>query len=161
MAAAKRHKLLLKKLKKQISDLQRKEEHGKNKLKAALKKLHKLSKTYKSKMASQIRIMKVKVDEARSSAYAKVAAEIERQLMKGIAAKGKSISNAIDKLEKKHITKLTQVIAKKSKKRPKKLAKTASAASAKIKKTKSSGKTKSAITKSGKKKGKKRIAKRK
>lgn len=161
MAVAKNHKLLLKKLQKQINVLQRKEERSKNKLKAALKKLQKLTKTYKSKIASKIRIMKVKLGEARSSTYAKIAADIERQLMKEIAAKGKSISNALDKLEKKHSTKLTKGITKKSKKSPRKIAKTASAASTKIKINKLSGKTKSARTKSGNQKGKKSIVKRK
>lgn len=117
MAGSRDHKQLLKKLKKQVSVLQRREEQSKNKLKAALTKLRKLTRTYKTKLASNVRIMKVKIGQAQSSTYAKVANDIEKQLMKGIVAKGKKITSAIGKLEKKHISKLTKGIVKKSKKK--------------------------------------------
>lgn len=116
MAATKKQKALLKKLKKQVRVLQRKEEQARNKLSSALKKMRKLGRTYKSKLASKVRLIKGKIAEIQSTTYAKVASDLERQLLKGIEAKGKALRTAIMKLEKKHIAKLKKGVAKKGKK---------------------------------------------
>ena len=107
---------LLKKLKKQLSVLQRKEKHGRNQLRAAFKKLKKMGRAYKSKLASKVRMMQGKIAEARFSTYAKVAADLERQVLRTIQSKGKFLASAIAKIEKKHLGKLKKNIAKKGKK---------------------------------------------
>lgn len=116
MAAMKNQKALLKKLKKQVRTLQRREAQSRNKLKTALKKIRKLGRSYKSKFVAKVRAMKGKISEAQASTYAKVAADVERQLKKGIEAKGKSIRSALAKFEKKYISKMTKGLAKKGKK---------------------------------------------
>ncbi len=114
--AVKNQKALIKKLKKQVRILKRKEEQSRNKLRAALKKAKKVGKTYKSKLARKMRMMKGKLAEAQAAGYAKVATDVERQMLKGIEAKAKVLKSAISKAEKKHIAKLRKSIAMKGKK---------------------------------------------
>ena len=116
MAVKKNHKALLKQLKKQVRVLQKKEKQSRNQLRAALKKMRKLGRVYKSKLASKMRIMQSKIADAQASTYARVAADIERQMLKNIESKARSLRMAIDRVEKKHINKLAKSIAKKSKK---------------------------------------------
>lgn len=142
MAAKKNHKLMIKKLKKQVNLLQRKEEQSRNKLRAALKKLKKLGRSYKTKMAVKMRAMKGKLSSAKGSAYAKVAADIERKLIKGIESKSKAIASAISKIEKKHTSKFTKGVAKKAKVRKNK--KRSTAGSRKTTRTSPPGKRKRA-----------------
>ena len=107
-------KALLKRLKKQIRVLQRKETQARNRLRTTLKKMRKLGKTYKSKLVSKMRVMKNKIAETRAVTYAKVAADIERHMLKTLEAKGKSLKNLITKLEKKHISKTAKLLTKKA-----------------------------------------------
>ena len=99
--AVKNHAALLKKLKKQIRELQRKEEESRKKLRAALSKARKLGRVYKSKLAD---------------VYAKVALDLERSMLKTIESKGRAIANAVKKFEKKHIVQLAKRVARKGKK---------------------------------------------
>lgn len=115
MAVKKNHKMMLKKLQKQVRLLQRKETIAKNRLRAALAKMRKLSRSYKSKLASKLRVMKSKIAKAQASTYADAAVHLERQLMKGIEAKGKVLASALNKIEKKYAAKLTKSISKKGK----------------------------------------------
>jgi hypothetical protein len=112
-------KASLKKLKKQVRVLQRKEEQSRNKLRAALMKARKLSRIYKIKLKGKMRVMKSKLAELQSSTYGKLAADLERQLLKGIEKKTRSLAQALSKIEKKHAAKLTKGISKKSKKKKK------------------------------------------
>lgn len=129
MAEKKNQKALLKKLKKQIRMLQRKEEQSRNKLKAALMKARKLSRAYKIKLRGKMRVMKSKIAEAQSSTYGKLAADLERQLIKGIERKAKSLASALSKIEKKHAAKLAKGLSKKGKKTTKKARKSSSSKS--------------------------------
>lgn len=121
MGAKESEKALIKKLKKQVKNLQKKEEHNREKLKIALHKIKKLGRSYKFNLSSKMRTMKDKIAEAEASAYSKVAAELERQMIKNIEAKTKTLKVAINKLEKKKLAKLTKHICKKCKKRPSRL----------------------------------------
>ena len=114
--ASRKDKLLLKKLKKQVRLLQRKNVQSRAKLNAALKKMRKMGRTHQTKLAKQKRLTVGKVGEARSAAYSKVASDLQGQLSKGINVKGRSIQSAINKIEKKHIAKLLKGLAKKGKK---------------------------------------------
>jgi len=113
--ARKNQTALLKKLKKQVRSLQRKEERSRNQLKAALKKAHKLGRVYKSKLASKIRVMKNKMAASHASAYAQVAADVQRQMLKSVETRSKALKASIQKLEKKYISKLTRNIVNKVK----------------------------------------------
>lgn len=115
MAVKQNHTLMLKKLKKQVRELQKKEETAKKKLKIALAKIRKLSKSYKSKLNSKIRMVKGKMAEAEASTYAKTAVHLERQILKGIESKGKAIASALSKIEKKYAAKLSKSLSKKGK----------------------------------------------
>ena len=113
--AVKNHNALLKKLKKQVRDLQKKEEISRNKLRAALDKVRKLGRAYKRKLASKMHVMKSRIAKSHATAYAKIAADIERQMLKSIEAKSRAIALAVAKLEKKHVTRLTRRVVKKGK----------------------------------------------
>jgi len=116
MAVKKNHKIMLKKLEKQVRILERKEELAKNKLRSTLAKMRKLSRSYKSKLASKMRMMKRKMAEAQATAYARAAIHLERQMISGIEKKGKALALALNKIEKKYAAKVTKSIAKKGKK---------------------------------------------
>lgn len=116
MATMKQHKILLKKLKKQVRLAQKKEEQSRNQFRSAVKKMRKLARTYKNKLANKVRLMQGKIAAVQSSTYAKVADDLERQLMKGIDAKRNAIAAALAKIEKKHVVKLKKSVAKKGKK---------------------------------------------
>jgi hypothetical protein len=115
MMTVKDHKLLLKKLKKQVYVLRKKEEQSRNKLRTALKKIRKLGRAYKSKLSSRVRLLHGKMAQTQASVYAKVAADLERKIQKSAEAKGKALTSAIVKVEKKHLAKLAKGIAKKGK----------------------------------------------
>ncbi|RDI44815.1 hypothetical protein [Aquicella lusitana] len=136
--AVKSDKVLLKKLKKQVRTLQRKEAQSRNKLRAALKKIRKLGRAHKTKLLRKARLMKAKIAETQAATYAKVAGEIENQLQKNIDAKSKSLQTALNKFEKKQIAKLRKSISKKGTKaaKVKKPARNAVIAPARIKKLK-------------------------
>lgn len=116
MATQHNHKAMLRKLKNRVRMLQRKEEQAKNKLRAALKKMHKIGRSYKSKLSSKMRKMKGKIAQVQASTYAKAAANLERQMLNSIGTKAKALVAAATKIEKKHAVKLTKSIAKKGKK---------------------------------------------
>jgi hypothetical protein len=116
MAVKKNHQVILKKLKKQVRALQKKEEQATNKLRSALKKMRTLGHAYHTKLAAKARQMKGKIAEAQASTYAKAAVHLERQLLKGIDAKSKALESAITKIEKKHTAKLKKSLTKKGKK---------------------------------------------
>ena len=113
MAVSKNHRALLKKLKKQVSMLQRKEKQTRDKLHSALKKMRKIGRVYKTKLANKMRMMKAKLAEGRALTYAKVAVDLERQLLKGIENKAKALAKAASKVEKQHAAKLAKSLAKK------------------------------------------------
>ncbi len=117
MAVKKSYKAMIKRLKKQVRMLQKKEEKAKNKLKTALKKMRTLSRSYKSKLTKKIRQMKGKMADVQATTYAKAAVHFERQLLKGIDAKSRALESALTKIEKKHVAKLKKSLAKKGKAR--------------------------------------------
>ena len=116
MAVKTNHMALLQKLKKQVRVLQHKEALAKNRLRKALKKIHKLGKSYKSRLASSVRAMKGRIADAQASTYARAAVDFERQLAKGIVSKGRAVKSALASIEKKHAAKLMKSLAKKGKK---------------------------------------------
>lgn len=116
MAAVKDHRQEVKRLKRKLALLQKKEEKSQRRLKAALIKIRTLSKSYQSKLAKNIRVMRIKIGRVKASTYVKAADDIQRHLIKGIASKDKSLRSAIVKVEKKHIAKLAKDMAKRVKK---------------------------------------------
>jgi hypothetical protein len=115
MAVKRVDRTILKKLKKQVRALQRKEQQARTKLKSALNKMRKLARGYQVKLAAKARQMKGKIAEAQATTYAKAALHMERQLIKGIDAKSKALESAITRIEKKHATKIKKSLGKKSK----------------------------------------------
>ncbi len=115
MATNKNQNTQVKQLKKKVKLLGLKEAKHRNELKAALKKLRKLGRAYKSKLMAKVRVMKGKVAEIQASTYAKVAADLERKLISSIETKTKAIASAVEKIEKKHVNKLARKVAKKAK----------------------------------------------
>ncbi|MBA3660299.1 MAG: hypothetical protein H0W64_01075 [Gammaproteobacteria bacterium] len=116
MATAANHKASLLRLKKQLGRLQKKEELSRAKLKLALKNIRQLSKSYKNRLASRVRIMKVKLGKLQATTYASVADDIQKQLLRGLESKDKSLRAVIAKVERTHIAKLTKGIVSKAKK---------------------------------------------
>jgi hypothetical protein len=108
MAVKKNHKAILNKLKKQVRILERKEAAAKNKLAAALAKMRKLTRSYKSKLTAKMRLMKNKIAEAEASTYAKALIHLERQMLKGLKMKAKALTSALAKIEKKSVAKLAK-----------------------------------------------------
>jgi len=115
MAVRKDYKTLVKKLTKQVRLLERKEERARRQLGTAVKKMRKLGRAYKTKLASKLKSLKTKVKAAKASTYAQVAANLERKMLKNIQAKGKALATAIAKIEKKHVIQLAKSVAKKGK----------------------------------------------
>jgi hypothetical protein len=115
MAVIKKDTALLARLKKQVILLQQKEERARHKLHLTLERMHKLGKAYKSKLSRKMRLMQNKLSKTQVNAYAKVAAELERKLMKGIEAKKRAFALALANIEKKHVTRLAKSVAIKRK----------------------------------------------
>lgn len=110
-------KMLVKKLKKQVRELQSRETKARNKLRTVLKKLRKQGTAFKRKLTTKARAMESKMADVQTSAYAKIAADLERQLAKGIQAKSKALVKAVSKLEKMQLSKMKKSITKKVKTR--------------------------------------------
>lgn len=99
-------KMLVKKLKKQVKKLQSRETKARNKLRTVLKKLRKQGTSFKRKLTIKARELQAQLADAQASAYAKLAVDLERQLIKSIRSKGKALAVVVAKLEKKHLSKL-------------------------------------------------------
>ena len=78
MSIMKKQKSLLSKLKKQIRELQKKEERSRAQLESAFKKIRHMGKVYKTRLESKMRMMKKKVAAAEASSLVKVARLAER-----------------------------------------------------------------------------------
>jgi hypothetical protein len=78
MSIMKKQKSLLDKLRKQIRELQKKEERSCAQLEAAFKKIRHMGKVYKTRLESKMRMMKKKVEAAEASSLQKVARLAER-----------------------------------------------------------------------------------
>ncbi len=89
-----KQKVLLKKLKQQIKKLQDKEEQSREKMRAALKKVNKVGQTYKVRLARKMREMERKIAHSEAACYAKIAVDLENQLVKGIKNKVKALTAA-------------------------------------------------------------------
>lgn len=143
MTAVKDQRLMLKKLKAQVVLLQRKEHASHHKLRAALRKMHKLGKVYKSKLARKLKNMKGKIAEAEAKVYVRVADDVERQMHKKVEAKERALGSVVAKFDKKFAAKLAKSIKKRAsqmKKRKVAKAKPAKAKSAKKKVVKKTAK---------------------
>lgn len=116
MARAENHHVLLKRLKKQVTALRRREENARNKLRAALHKVRGLSLAYKRKLAARAKVTKNKVVAAQAATYKRMAADIEKQLEKKVVAKGKALASAIVRVERLFANKLTKAMHSKAKK---------------------------------------------
>jgi hypothetical protein len=106
----------LKKLKKKVRVLQKKEERSRQELRAALKKIHKLGHSYKVKLAAKLHKMKEKIAETQLSAYARAVSDLQQQIVKSVNEKSKLLKAAIRKFEKKH--KLSASLTPKKKRKP-------------------------------------------
>lgn len=99
---------LIKRLKNKIKILQKKEEKSRRQLTLTLQKMRALADTYKTKWVRKIHVIQKKVGASQASTYAKMALQLERQLLKNIKAKEKALKIAINKLEKKHMATLAK-----------------------------------------------------
>jgi hypothetical protein len=109
------HKRILLQLKKQVRLLRRKEEKSRQQLQLALKKMHKLGKSYKSKLAGKMRILKDKLATVQSTSYAKAVADLERKLLKSLETKARALAQAVQRVEQKHAVKLSKNLMQKAK----------------------------------------------
>jgi hypothetical protein len=114
MSSTKKQNALLKKLQNQVKILQKKEAHAREKMRAALIKVNKLQQTFKIKSARNLKENKTKMEALQMVIYAKIAAEVERQLQRKASA-----SSIAKKLKKKFVAERVQSIkkSKNSKKR--------------------------------------------
>jgi hypothetical protein len=115
MAVKNNHRLMVKKLKGQVRELEKKERLARKQLGSALKKLRSVVRSYESRLAAKMRIMKRRINEAQASSYAKAAVHFERQILKGMESKGKALMSALNRIEKKHAAKVRKSFARKSK----------------------------------------------
>jgi hypothetical protein len=113
MVVKRNDRSLIKKLTRQVRLFARKEEKTRRQLSTAVRKIKKLGRNFKSKLANKMRTMKTKVAAAKNLAYVKAAANLERKMLKNIQAKTKALASAISKIEKKQVSKLTKGAAKK------------------------------------------------
>ena len=113
MAVTKTPQKLIKTLKQQVKRLKLHEEHTRSQLKIALKKVDSLEKTYKIELARKMRNIKGKAAQNQPATYAKIAAAIQHQLLKGIEEKANLLKVTISKLEKRQLPKLTKNMRKK------------------------------------------------
>jgi hypothetical protein len=97
----KKQDALLKKLKEQVRLLKRKEEQSCKRMQAAIKKVNKLSHTYKIRLARKMRVMQAKLEESQISSYAKAAADLEKQLLTGIKRKVKAFKAAAKRTKRR------------------------------------------------------------
>jgi hypothetical protein len=115
MVVRKNYQSLVRKLTKQVKVLERKEEKARRQLGAAIKKMRKLGRTYKTKLSDKLRTIKTQVAAAKTSTYIKVATHLERKMLKNIQSKAKALTAAIAKIEKKQVSQLTKSMTKKRK----------------------------------------------
>jgi hypothetical protein len=117
MVVTQKQKAMLQKLKNQVKKLQIKEEQSRNKLSVAIKKVKKLGRVYKTQLSKKVRSTQSKIALAQAKVYIKVAADIERELLKGIEKKAKAVADAAARIEKRHAAKLAKVLSSKGKKK--------------------------------------------
>ena len=130
MAVKTNQKVSIKRLKKQVRVLQKKEERSRHQLRAALKKIHKLAHSYKIKLANKLNEMKAKIAETEFASYAQAASDLQQQMLKSVNKKSKALKSVIGRFEKRLIK------SKKTIKPKKKKTITKKAASGKLKHTK-------------------------
>lgn len=106
----------LKRLKKKVRVLQKKEERSRQELRAALKKIRKLSHSYKIKLAAKIHKMKEKIAETQLTAYARAVSDLQQQIVKSVNEKSELLKAAIRKFENKY--QLSASLVPKKKKKP-------------------------------------------
>lgn len=94
MEVTAKQKLLLKKLKQQIKKLRNKEEQSRAKMRSALKEVNKIGHTYKVRLARKMREMERKIAHSEVACYAKLALDLENQLVKGIKQRVKVLTAA-------------------------------------------------------------------
>ena len=118
------HEMLVRKLKKQVKLLQRREEIARSEIRSALKKASKLGKVYKSRLVKKVHVMKGKMASAEAVAFVKAAADLERRLLKNIETKTKAFATALVKIEKAHATHLAKCLSRKARTTRKRIKKT-------------------------------------
>lgn len=100
MAKVENQKTLLKRLKKQVSALKRKEKIGRNKLRAALRKVAKLTRSHQSKLDRKAKQVKAKLAAAEAKVYAKLANAMKKRAKQVKKAK-KAVKKALDVSKRK------------------------------------------------------------
>jgi predicted nucleic acid-binding Zn-ribbon protein len=79
MMTSQKHKAMLKKLKKQVDILKRKEKMTRHKLQAAVMKVKKIANTYEKKLVKKTQDTKEKVAAAEAAVYLRLAESIKKQ----------------------------------------------------------------------------------
>lgn len=92
MAATKNQKIVLKRLKKQLAVLRRKEKASRNKLRAALKKVNTLIRMNQKKLDKKAKEAKAKVAAAEAALYQRLAKSIQKKAKKGKKPKKTKVS---------------------------------------------------------------------
>jgi len=98
MTAGKAHLAMMRRLKKQVTVLKRKEKSSRNKLRAALSKVKKFKKSCDRKLDQQSKVASQKTSVAVASVYARLAATLKRKAKVRKVAPKKSAA----KLAKSH-----------------------------------------------------------
>lgn len=94
MDVAAKQKVLLKNLRLQIKKLQDKEDASRAKMRAALNKINSIGRTYKVRLARKMREMERKLANTEAACYARIALDLENQLVKGIRSKVRALTAA-------------------------------------------------------------------
>ena len=93
-------KVLIRRLKKQVLSLRRKEKAATQELKKVFSKMKVLGKAYERKAAANLKKMKTQMMKAQVGAYLKTAGEVERQVRQKVAAKQEMLGQILARVEK-------------------------------------------------------------
>ncbi len=112
---AKNTKTLIRRLKKQVRALHRKEKAASHQLQKTFRKIKALGKVYERKAAAHLRKMKAKVASAQAGAYLKSAREVEKHVKQKVHAKQKALGRVLSRFEKHFGAKLSKTLQQKAK----------------------------------------------
>lgn len=113
------NKDLLKKLKVRLQKLEKKEAQSRHRLRMFVKNLQRQSVIYKKKLAAHMKVLQSKINAAHADGYAKVAFDLEHQILKGIQAKAKALASALGRLDKKQLAQIKKSMPKAKRKKNK------------------------------------------
>jgi hypothetical protein len=117
---SKNSQLLIRRLKKEVATLRRREKLANQKLKKVFSKMKVLGKTYEKKAVLNLKKMKAGLIAAKAEAYFKAAHDVEQQIKQKMLSKQKNLTHLLSCVEKQFGVTLSQVFSAKSAAKPKK-----------------------------------------